>query len=139
MKRGNKSARVIFYQVQTPKQKLERICTRVAEHFEKQQPLLIVTDSEKSTDFINELLWKIPIESFLPHGKENELILISHRQGIPFGGHAIFNLTPHPILDSNYSLKTIYEFEDLTSQERSQAFQPKYRGYSGSGHSIVSL
>ena len=89
--------RVIFFQVIASDHKLQTITDVAAKHFEKQEKLLFVTENAIAAQYIDELLWKRPINSFIPHAliteASNELIQIStiHKNVIesPF----VFNLT----------------------------------------------
>ena len=134
------SPQVIFYQVGTPKAKIERLCNTSLSHFEKKKPLLVLTDSEKTSLYIDELLWRYPLDSFLPHTRANgEIVRISHKIEKDFDGSALFNLTRSPLIQLKILVKTIYEFEDLTTPEKAKSFAPRYKAYSGAGCRIVSL
>ncbi|MDN3508172.1 MAG: DNA polymerase III subunit chi [Simkaniaceae bacterium] len=135
MTNHNTGVTVTFFQVQTPKEKLERLLRTAHSHFDKKSPLLILTDSSKTTEYIDKLLWSFPTDSFLPHGPL-ELITVTENFET-YEGTALFNLTTHPLLNSH--LKTLYEYEDLTSPDKSASFKPRYTAYSTAGYRIVSL
>jgi len=139
MKLKSNAPKVLFYSVQSGGQKLERISCIAHEHFVKKEPLLFLTDSPASAAYIDTFLWKMPPDSFLPHGKEGDSIQITHRENAPYSGHALFNLTQKPLVDLYPQIKIIYEFEDLTSKEKAGLFTPKYRAYSASAYRVVSL
>lgn len=139
MKQKSNTPKVLFYSVQSGGQKLERISCIAHEHFAKKEPLLFLTETLESANYIDTFLWKMPPDSFLPHGKEGDTIQIAHRENVPFAGHALFNLTQKPLIDLYPQIKIIYEFEDLTSKEKAALFTPKYRAYSASAYRVVSL
>ena len=131
----NNATTVTFFQVQTPKEKLERLITTAHSHFDKKARLLILTDSSKTTDYIDKLLYSFPTDSFLPHGPLDIITVTENFEN--YEGTALFNLTSHPITLPN--LKALYEYEDLTSPEKAAAFKPRYAAYSSAGYRIVSL
>src|SRR5271170_7942283 len=59
--------RVVFFQVAEAAAKFKRIAETARAHFGKKESLLFFVDDDKALHFVDELLWKFPETSFLPH------------------------------------------------------------------------
>lgn len=107
--------KVQFFKVQTNSDKLFKIITTSQFHFDKKIPLTILVPNEKVQEYIDELLWKSPPSSFLPHGTDDlETVQIKvFSNNVSYQKH-IFNLCPFEILPSSFI--SIYDFEDPTKQ-----------------------
>ncbi len=94
-----------------------------------------------AVDFIDDLLWSHPKESFLPHSKYEEdptsLIVITDTDERPNKATALFNLTSYPLLHDKVA--TIYEFEDNSSPEKLRFSKEKYQAYRQAGCHIITL
>jgi len=126
-------ARVILFQVRTSNSKVSHLTQISAHHFAKKEQLLIVAEDEKAVTYIDELLWKFPPTSFLPHaiGEEKANIAITkERQNINFAKYA-FNLCPTPLLIEGFRL--IYDFEDMTSPLKQQLSAMRFDAYKKAG------
>lgn len=125
--------RVVFFQVRDPHIKLQRLCDTVKVHFEKKEHLLILVEDEKAQNFVDMLLWKMPLASFLPHvatdAMTQEWIAISKVKRNINQARIAFNLCPTPLLiDSPFRL--IYEFEDLTEPNKQKLSHLRFDRYS---------
>lgn len=72
--------------------------------------------------FIDELLWKEPLDSFLPHSETEGLITIN---SVPREVDSVFNLTGSPLLSGK--MKTIYEFDDESKKELTKELYKSYK------------
>lgn len=111
------------------------------EHYEKRKTLLLKTDSQETTDYLDKLLWEFPKDSFLPHStsfSSSAYIYLSSADFIPASIYSIFNFTKQPLLSTG-SITKIYELEDSSSPERKKNFENKYKLYSESGYHLISL
>jgi DNA polymerase IIIc chi subunit len=59
--------RVVLFQIRESKEKLHKLPEQAAFHFERKEPLIILAEDEKAALYVDELLWKAPPTSFLPH------------------------------------------------------------------------
>ena len=113
--------RVVFFQVRDAGAKLRRICETARSHFERKEHFLILVEDAKAATFVDELLWKIPETSFLPHVVSDEItkdwIAVSKIKKNVNGARAAFNLCPTPLLIEG-PFRIIYEFEDLTAPSK---------------------
>src|ERR1700739_4282065 len=55
--------------VKSNQEKLLKLCQAVHHHFGLRERLLIAAPSDEVADYIDQLLWRMPSDSFLPHKK----------------------------------------------------------------------
>ncbi len=137
----NLKNRVIFFQIKDVKTKLIRLIQTAMNHFEKKEKLLIQASDEASVNYVDELLWKAPIESFLPHVVSNEkiddFIVITKAQENLNNALYLFNLSQEIVqLDTSY--KIIYDFDDFTSAKRKENSKKRFEIYKKAGLKIES-
>lgn len=108
---------VIFFQVKSSHQKIERIITVANEHFKKKEKLLFMVSDDASQKFVDELLWKEPPFSFLYHKVSevecNDLIVICKGSLNLNSAPHVFNLTAIPVFLPEPCI-VVYDFDDNT-------------------------
>jgi len=124
--------RVVLFQVKEVKEKLFRLAETAAGHFEKKEPILIAVEDEKTEQYVDELLWKTPVSSFLPHlvaqTTTHEFVVITRtKQNLNQARYA-FNLCSTPLLIDG-PFRIIYDFEDLTSPHKKQLSALRFDSY----------
>lgn len=122
--------KIVFFQVKSNQDKLIKLIETAQTHFEKEQNLTILVPDVKVQIYIDELLWKAPIHSFLPHtaNDENSLIQIQiYKPNISLQ-KSIFNLCPDEIIPIA-PFRIIYELEDFTSSFKQCASQKRFKAY----------
>lgn len=124
--------RVVFFQVRETAIKLQRIAETAQTHFEKKEPFLIFVEDSKAQQFVDDLLWKFPETSFLPHlatdDTTKEWVVVTKLKKNINGARAAFNLCPTPLLIEG-SFRIIYEFEDLTTPNKKQLSALRFDAY----------
>ena len=129
-----------FFQVKLNQEKLARIYSIALDHFERKTPLIIKAPLS-AIDFIDELLWSHPKESFLPHSKQKDdptaLIIITDTDERLNKASALFNLTPYPLLQDKVT--TLYEFEDSSTSEKLRLSKERYQAYRQAGCHIITI
>ena len=137
----NLKNRVIFFQIKDVKTKLIKVIQTAMFHFEKKEKLLIQVSDDASLRYVDELLWKVPIESFLPHRiseKEiDDFIVITKSQENLNKSVYLFNLS-QDILDLDTSYKIIYDFDDFTSPKKQEKSKKRFEVYRQAGLKIES-
>ncbi len=132
--------RVVFFQVADTASKLKRIAETARAHFCKKERFLFLVEDEKALQFVDELLWKFPDTSFLPHRaadeETEERIAITKTKSNVNGAPYAFNLCPTPILLSGF--KMIYDFEDLTTPSKKSFSTLRYNAYKQAKMAIES-
>ena len=131
----SENSRAVFFQVRKPSEKLTRLTSICAAHFEKKEPIIIFVEDEKGAQYVDELLWKSPPTSFIPHTMEgNDLITITSGKKT-FGEPRIaFNLCPTPLLLDGFRI--VYDFEDLTSPIKQNLSALRFDAYKKAGYLI---
>ncbi len=124
--------RVVFFQINEPKAKLLRLVEMATFHFERKEPFLILVEEEKTEQYVDELLWKLPPTSFLPHAvvdkESQDLIAITRHKKNMNQARFAFNLCSTPLLIEG-PFKIIYDFEDITSLNKKHLSELRFDAY----------
>lgn len=135
------TTRVIFYQVRDAASKLKVIYETAQAHFDKKDHFLLVVEDEKAQEFVNELLWKTPNTSFLPHAamdsESQEFIVITKSKKNVNNARVAFNLCSTPLLIDT-PFRIIYEFEDLTNPNKNNLSSLRFNAYKAAHYMIES-
>lgn len=130
------SSRIVFFQVHDNSAKLKYIVDAATAHFHKKEPFIIFVEDDRAQQFVDQLLWKLPETSFLPHtstdGPSSELVVITKMKQNCNNAKAAFNLCPTPLLIDG-PFKIIYEFEDLTSISKKNFSSIRFDAYKQAG------
>lgn len=126
---------VTFTQVRSKQEKITYLLQVAQSHFYKKEPLQIYAEDEKLLQFLDDILWSYPKQSFLPHLLSHEptdelLVISSHSEPLN-EARSVLNFSPSPI-ESSYI--KIFETEDLYTPED----KGKYHAYKALGHHIVT-
>lgn len=128
---------VNFIKVKTAQEKLAAICTLIQDHYDKGDKILISVQNEETAQYIDQLLWKSPAESFLPHsiaeGPTEERIAITTREQNVNQAAVLFNLHPGRIAIAE-PYEQVYELYDLTSKDKEKVSQKKQQDYQAAGY-----
>lgn len=131
--------KVIFFPVKETQLKLLKIYQTALDHFHRQEPLLILVPDENALHFVDNLLWRYPENSFLPHNSGIEavqdIIALTKEPVNVNQATALFNLCPHPAEIAGIHL--IYELDDFTSKEKQEASQKRFATYRSAGYPIT--
>ena len=123
------NTRVVFFQTANTTVKLACITETARSHFIKKESLLFFVEDEKAERFLDELLWKLPPASFLPHAisDPSSLISITSTKTNITQTHFAFNLCPTPLLLPGF--KIIYDLEDLSSPHKQTFSTKRFEAY----------
>lgn len=124
---------VEFFETETNKHKLELICKLSQKCFVENKKLLILVPSLEAAHYIDQLLWKHPQESFLPHVVSDLItacpiaITMQASENVNCATY-LLNLTnrPAPAIER---IEWIYEFVDKTNQQKNQEAEYKKKNY----------
>ena len=123
--------RVVFFQVADATAKLKKIAETACTHFGKKEFLIFFVEDEKALNFVDELLWKLPETSFLPHSASDlptkERIAITKTKTNVNSAQYAFNLCPTPLLLTGF--KIIFDFEDLSSPNKNSFSTLRFNAY----------
>ena len=131
--------KVILFQVRKSSEKLKKIFETSQSHFQKKESLLILTENEAASEYVDHLLWNYRPTSFLPHiishTPTSEKIVISHAKINLNSTQYVFNLNPTPLLIES-PFKIIYDFEDMTSSSKNRLSSLRFDAYKKAGFII---
>lgn len=137
-----KLSRVCFLRVTDNSSKLQKLCEIIHSHFIKNEKILIVVPSNDAAIYIDQLLWRMPEESFVPHAIANsitkERVAITTSTANVNQATTLVNLlsTLHP---NPGPIDLIYELLDLTSQDKEAISRKKQAEYRSSGHQVEEI
>lgn len=124
--------RIVFFQVRDSQMKLSRLTETVRSHFEKKEHLILFVEDDKTLKYVDELLWKFPETSFLPHAIADEVtsdwVAIAKMKKNVNGARVAFNLCSTPLL-IEAPFRVIYDFEDLTNPHRKNLSSLRFDAY----------
>lgn len=126
------SPHVQFLTVSDHASKLQQVCAVIHKHFMKSDFILIAVPSPEAAAYLDQLLWKTPEESFLPHvvahGPTQERVVITTASTNINKAKVLVNLLPtiHP---EAHTFHLIYELLDLTSKEKEEVSRKKEAHY----------
>ncbi len=124
--------KVLFIEVLNNTAKVEKLIQLAHRHFIKKEKFLIQVATIQTAHYIDELLWRTPEESFIPHCIANEktssFIAIS-LSGKNFNQAAhVINLTNEPMTHA-LEFATVYELLDKTNPDKERLSKDKFAYY----------
>jgi DNA polymerase-3 subunit chi len=127
-----KQTDIIFIRVKDNRNKLRLLTEAIQRHFLLHHKLLVAVTDAMTANYVDELLWRLPEESFFPHrvvnGRCTELIAITMSEENVNGATVLFNLlsTPH----KRYTeFDTLYELYDETDPIKAELSQRRLEAY----------
>ena len=130
---------VTFLEVKSTHDKLAAISKTVQHHYEREEAVLIVVPNEEAAQYVDQLLWKLPADGFLPHdigSKEcNDVVLITTQKQ---------NLNHAPVLIQlcqeasaiAQEFQQVYELYDRTHPSKEKAAQERKEYYRAQGFAL---
>jgi DNA polymerase IIIc chi subunit len=134
--------RVCFMRAADNMSKLQKLYSVIHHHFVKNDKILVAVPSNEAALYIDQLLWKMPEESFLPHAIVNhptkERIAITTSLLNVNQASILINLLGnlHP---NTGTIGLIYEFLDLTSKDKEANSRQKQAAYASIGHLVEEI
>lgn len=123
---------IIFLEVKTNSEKLSSLCNTIRHHYLNGDRIAISVQNQEAGKFIDQLLWKNPAESFLPHcltaesTDERVAIVVGEDN---FNHAAILINLRNTICPKLTEYEKIYEFYDHTSPEKMKLSEQKKKAY----------
>jgi DNA polymerase-3 subunit chi len=128
--------KVFYFSVANASAKIQALIRTVTAHFLKKEKIHIFVPDLKTLNFVDSLLWKEPLESFLPHSIEERDFVTISMEATP-SSSVVFNLSPNAYPPTE-TLKTLYELEDTSHPQKKTAFQQKFTDYQKKGWILCS-
>ncbi len=129
--------KITFYRVKDNTAKLTFICQKAQEAFQQEKRLLIAVPNLQAAQYIDQLLWRTPEESFMPHVVTDmptqEWIAITLQEQVNVNqALRLLNLCPHP--SSLYQqVEEVYDFYDETHPQKKELSEQRLRFYQEKG------
>lgn len=137
-----KKPNIIFLPITTNQQKIECLCHNIQKHFDSGNSILIIVPSEQAVQYLDDLLWKYPEDSFLPHtaaqAQCTEKVVITTLSQNLNDSKILMNLCPEPSPIAE-QFETIYEFFDETHPEKLEQSKRRHQAYSQKGFNILRV
>lgn len=133
------SPTIIFLKVADNQSKMALICDTVHKHFLAGEVVLLTVPNGDAANYLDQLLWKFPAESFLPHSvsekASNDPVVITTGKSNPNNAVVLFNLLPD--VNPGYNtFKVVYELFDETHPEKLRLSQQRQQIYASNGKQI---
>jgi DNA polymerase-3 subunit chi len=126
-----------FFKVSTNEEKVQKISDLVAEYYHKKERFLILAPNERAAQYLDQLLWRLPKESFLPHEvaekKVKANIAITVSGGNVNQASVLLNLGAKPIKEG---YETVLELMDETDPEKKKRSEERLVAYQRLGMEI---
>ncbi len=131
---------VVFHALNKDQQALQRTCELVADAYSKRQRCRVLCVDQKQAEQVDELLWQLPADRFIPHNMHSE----GPASGTPVEVcwhhtqlekcHVVVNLTDELIQQPQQFL-FIYDFVPA-DEEAKQKARLRYKHYQQAGFAM---
>ncbi|MBA3957454.1 MAG: DNA polymerase III subunit chi [Parachlamydiaceae bacterium] len=133
---------IYFLNIPDNASKLTRLCATVQKHFEQGQKVLIQVANDEAAIYIDQLLWRLPEEGFLPHQiakkATNETIAISTTANNWNNANILINLCPD-MSQMCERFEMVYELNDTTHPEKLRLSLKRQNDYKASGYTVEEI
>lgn len=137
-----KKPQIIFIKVSNNPAKASCLCSIIQNHFTQKQSILVAVPNAEVATYVDQLLWKRPEESFLPHtiaqSNTKEAVVITSKPENLNDATILFNLCTTSSLIAN-QFELIYELLDETHADKLKLSQERLQAYTKEGFEIKVL
>jgi len=127
-----KQTDIIFIKAADNKTKVGRLCERIKAHFQIGDRVLIMVPTQEAAGYIDDLLWRFPEDSFLPHriisSPSNERLAITLGRENLNKATVLFNLLPTAFPQFE-QYATLYELYDETHPSKAELSRQRLAAY----------
>lgn len=133
---------IVFLKVRDNPSKVDRICKTLQQHFEQGCSILVTVPTKEAAEYLDQMLWRVPAESFLPHFRSeessNDLVVITTTQANVNKATLLFNLCPEasPICKE---FTQVYELLDETDPAKLKSSLNRKAAYAAAGYTIKEI
>jgi DNA polymerase-3 subunit chi len=128
-----------FINVSDNLSKLSSIVSTCKKHFLNRDSILIFTQDKIAAQFIDDLLWKMPQESFMPHSITSQLtdekIVITTIPKNLNKAQILINISAKPATFCN-EFEIIYELMDATTEEKLKLSKERFDSYKAMNYNL---
>lgn len=123
---------VVFIPVSTAEEKRNGLSRTVQQCFSQRKRILVLAPNREVAQYVDQLLWRHPPESFVPHtiaqkAIRHPVVITTERANLN-RAQVIFNLSQTP-LPITAKFETIYELYDTTSPQKEQLSRSRKAHY----------
>lgn len=133
---------VNFIRVIDNPSKLSQICALVQRHYEQGEAILITLPNTEAAQYIDQLLWRLPEESFLPHqiatSPTQEKITITTLTQNLNSAKVLLNLNPGASPIAN-EFEMVYELFDETHPAKQELSKQRFENYQNQKFSVALI
>ena len=131
------AAKLILLPIANNQSKLLTIAEISSKHFYHKETLLILVPSDEAAHYIDQLLWKLPEESFIPHAiihsRSSERVAISTAKANLNQAQVLLNLRPEAAVEVSGPHMLIYDLIDHSSPAKLELSQKRETAYRAAG------
>jgi DNA polymerase-3 subunit chi len=128
--------KIIFLKVVTNQEKLLHLTKTIQRHFDMGEKISILCPSLKVAEYIDELLWRMPEDSFIPHktlsAPSSEHVAITC-QGENFNNAQILINLCKDIPAQPLQFQVVYDLFDQTDAAKEDLSRARFSSYGASG------
>lgn len=130
---------IIFLKVTTNQEKLLSLTTIIQKHFDLSDQILIFTPTDEVARYIDQLIWRLPEESFIPHiishhACKDRVVITSKKENIN-KAQVLINLGQDAYATC-HEFQTVYELYDQTHPLKEESAKLRHASYINSGYNI---
>jgi DNA polymerase-3 subunit chi len=129
----------MFLDVKTNQDKLTAISRTVQTHYMREEGVLIVVPNAEAAQYFDQLLWKMPLEGFLPHGVSTKecrepVVITTVAQNL---NQALVLI--HLGSEANtiaHDFQQVYDLYDRTHPAKEKLAQERFNHYKAQGYAV---
>ena len=130
---------ISFIRVTDNRTKLMRLCSTLLHHFLQKENVLITVQDQKTAHFLDDMLWRMPEESFLPHvltesPTEEQIVITTGRKNLN-QAKILFNLCPQSSQICG-QFPVVYELLDETDAGKEKLSLQRQGAYLSVGYPV---
>ncbi len=130
---------VIFLSVQDNKSKLGKIMGVIYDHYVSGERVLVRLPDEKAVAFLDDHLWQVPNDSFLPHevayDKSDEAVVLTTANRNLNDATILVHLCPEPSAMA-LRYRCVYDLKDETNTVQLERSRERYKAYRERGFTL---
>jgi len=130
---------VTFVKVANTQAKLLAVCSIVQRHYEQGDTLLVMVSGRKASTYVDELLWRSPKDSFVPHviaeDPCTDAVAITTSSNNLNAANVILNLKEEELSLDN-EIEQLYELFDTTTSIKETSSTKKAAFYKENGYVV---
>lgn len=135
----NDMTSVTLLKVSDNQAKLQRICETIRQHFESGNAVIVFVPNQDAAKYVDELLWRMPEESFIPHAISNtsskDPIVITTEPKNLNQAKIMLNLCPG-ISPLSGDFQSVYDLIDETHPSKVELSAQRLAAYKSNGFSV---